>query len=93
MAVAPGGTDRDSVQDVSLAASVAAQDPGLVVETVSGVQGGLAMRSIAMCGYEEQRQRWLPRMATGELLGAFALTEVTPEVEERIAALVKQAVS
>lgn len=47
------------------------------IATVSGVQGGLAMRSIAMCGSEEQRQRWLPRMATGELLGAFALTEPT----------------
>ncbi|ALU39256.1 acyl-CoA dehydrogenase [Kocuria flava] len=47
------------------------------IATVTGVQGGLAMRSIAMCGTEEQRQRWLPRMATGELLGAFALTEPT----------------
>ncbi|MGK7222236.1 acyl-CoA dehydrogenase family protein [Kocuria flava] len=47
------------------------------IATVTGVQGGLAMRSIAMCGTEEQRRRWLPRMATGELLGAFALTEPT----------------
>jgi glutaryl-CoA dehydrogenase len=47
------------------------------VATVAGVQGGLAMRSIAMCGSEEQRRQWLPRMATGELLGAFALTEPT----------------
>ena len=47
------------------------------IATVSGVQGGLAMRSIAVCGSEEQRARWLPRMATGELLGAFALTEPT----------------
>ncbi len=47
------------------------------IATVSGVQGGLAMRSIAVCGSEEQRQRYLPRMATGELLGAFALTEPT----------------
>ena len=47
------------------------------IATVSGVQGGLAMRSIALCGSEEQRRRWLPRMATGELLGAFALTGPT----------------
>lgn len=45
--------------------------------TVSGVQGGLAMRSIAMCGSEEQKRRWLPEMAAGKLLGAFALTEPT----------------
>jgi glutaryl-CoA dehydrogenase len=40
-----------------------------------GVQAGLAMRSIAMFGSEEQKQRWLPSMATMERLGAFALTE------------------
>ncbi|MFI7483558.1 acyl-CoA dehydrogenase family protein [Kocuria sp. M1R5S2] len=47
------------------------------IATVAGVQGGLAMRSIALCGSEEQRRRYLPSMATGELLGAFALTEPT----------------
>jgi glutaryl-CoA dehydrogenase len=43
--------------------------------TFLGVQGGLAMRSIHMHGSEEQKQRWLPSMARGEKLGAFALTE------------------
>lgn len=43
--------------------------------TIHGVQCGLAMRSIAMLGSEEQKQRWLPAMARLELLGAFALTE------------------
>jgi len=40
-----------------------------------GVHSGLAMRSIALCGSEEQKMRWLPAMARMELLGAFALTE------------------
>jgi glutaryl-CoA dehydrogenase len=40
-----------------------------------GVQGGLAMRSIAELGSEEQKQRWLPGMARVEKIGAFALTE------------------
>jgi glutaryl-CoA dehydrogenase len=40
-----------------------------------GVQAGLAMRSIATLGSEEQKQRWLPAMAQMEALGAFALTE------------------
>jgi glutaryl-CoA dehydrogenase len=40
-----------------------------------GVHSGLAMRSIAMCGSAEQKQRWLPAMARMERLGAFALTE------------------
>jgi glutaryl-CoA dehydrogenase len=43
--------------------------------TFVGVQGGLAMKSIAMLGSEEQKQRWLPEMARLQKLGAFALTE------------------
>jgi glutaryl-CoA dehydrogenase len=43
--------------------------------TFLGVQAGLAMKSIAMLGSEEQKQRWLPEMARLEKLGAFALTE------------------
>jgi glutaryl-CoA dehydrogenase len=42
---------------------------------VLGVHAGLAMQSIAMCGSEEQKQRWLPDMAAMTKLGAFALTE------------------
>jgi glutaryl-CoA dehydrogenase len=42
---------------------------------VLGVHSGLAMRSIASCGSEEQKQRWLPAMARMDKLGAFALTE------------------
>jgi hypothetical protein len=40
-----------------------------------GVQVGLAMRSIALLGSEEQKQRWLQVMARLDKLGAFALTE------------------
>ncbi|HVD28578.1 MAG TPA: acyl-CoA dehydrogenase family protein [Mycobacteriales bacterium] len=43
--------------------------------TSLGVQAGLAMRSIAQLGSEEQKQRWLPGMAALDLIGAFALTE------------------
>jgi glutaryl-CoA dehydrogenase len=43
--------------------------------TLLGVQAGLAMRSIAAFGDEQQKLRWLPRMAKMEALGAFALTE------------------
>jgi glutaryl-CoA dehydrogenase len=43
--------------------------------TILGVQAGLAMRSIDMLGSEEQKQQWLPGMATMDKLGAFALTE------------------
>ncbi|MBI2290875.1 MAG: acyl-CoA dehydrogenase [Betaproteobacteria bacterium] len=39
------------------------------------VQGALAMTPIYAYGSEAQRQKYLPRMATGELLGCFGLTE------------------
>ena len=43
--------------------------------TFLGVQAGLAMRSIAMHGSEEQKRRWLPELASLSKIGAFALTE------------------
>ena len=39
------------------------------------VQGSLAMVAIHRWGSEEQKQEWLPRMATGEVIGCFGLTE------------------
>ena len=43
--------------------------------TFVSVQGSLAMTAIAKFGSEEQKQAWLPRMAAGEAIGCFALTE------------------
>ncbi|NRD25433.1 acyl-CoA dehydrogenase family protein [Frigoribacterium sp. VKM Ac-2836] len=45
------------------------------VATFVGVQNGLAMGSIGVGGSPEQRAEWLPRMASGDLVGAFGLTE------------------
>jgi glutaryl-CoA dehydrogenase len=45
------------------------------VGTFLGVQSGLAMKSIAMLGSEEQKELWLPAMAKLDAIGAFALTE------------------
>jgi glutaryl-CoA dehydrogenase len=39
------------------------------------VQGSLAMFPIYAFGSEEQKQRWLPKMAAGEVIGCFGLTE------------------
>jgi glutaryl-CoA dehydrogenase len=39
------------------------------------VQGSLAMFPIHAYGSEDQKQAWLPRMATGEIVGCFGLTE------------------
>ncbi|MBW7675132.1 acyl-CoA dehydrogenase family protein [Chryseobacterium chendengshani] len=48
------------------------------IATFFGVQSGLAMGSIYICGSEEQKQKWLPQMQKFEKIGAFGLTE--PEV-------------
>ena len=50
-----------------------AGDSGL--RSLVSVQGSLAMFAIWRHGSEEQKQEWLPRMARGEALGGFGLTE------------------
>jgi glutaryl-CoA dehydrogenase len=45
------------------------------LSTLVGMQNGLVMGSISVAGSDEQRAEWLPRFASGELLGAFGLTE------------------
>ncbi|WP_330185092.1 acyl-CoA dehydrogenase family protein [Nocardia sp. NBC_01503] len=45
------------------------------VRSMVSVQGSLAMTAIHKYGSEEQKQRWLPGMAAGQLLGCFGLTE------------------
>jgi len=45
------------------------------VRSLVSVQGSLAMFAIWQYGSEEQKQRWLPGMAAGELIGCFGLTE------------------
>lgn len=45
------------------------------IRSLVSVQGSLAMHAIHAYGSEEQRVEWLPRMATGEAIGCFGLTE------------------
>ncbi|MCP9198527.1 acyl-CoA dehydrogenase family protein [Gramella sp. GC03-9] len=45
------------------------------ISTFFGVHSGLAMGSIYLCGSEEQKQEWLPKMQKMEKIGAFGLTE------------------
>ena len=50
-----------------------AGDSGL--RTFVSVQGSLAMSAIHKFGSEEQKNEWLPRLARGEAIGCFGLTE------------------
>ena len=45
------------------------------IRSLVSVQGSLAMYAIHRFGSEEQKQRWLPPMARGEVIGCFGLTE------------------
>lgn len=48
-------------------------DSGL--RSFASVQGGLAMYPILKYGSEEQKKQWLPKLARGEVVGCFGLTE------------------
>lgn len=50
-----------------------AGDSGL--RSFVSVQGSLSMYSIWRFGSEQQKQQWLPRLASGEAIGCFGLTE------------------
>src|SRR6058998_2390239 len=45
------------------------------VRSFASVQGGLVMYPIFTFGSEDQKQQWLPKMASGKVIGCFGLTE------------------
>ncbi|KOG43489.1 acyl-CoA dehydrogenase family protein [Streptomyces resistomycificus] len=45
------------------------------IRSLVSVQGSLAMYAVHRFGSQEQKQNWLPRMAAGEVIGCFGLTE------------------
>ena len=56
-----------------VAMELARVDPS--VATFVGVQNGLVNGTISICGSKEQRDEWIPKIASGEVIGAFGLTE------------------
>ena len=70
-----GCAGRSAVEYGLAALELEAGDSGL--RTFVSVQGSLAMSAIAMFGSDPQKQRWLPGMAAGGLIGCFGLTEPT----------------
>ncbi|WP_423723781.1 acyl-CoA dehydrogenase family protein [Arthrobacter zhangbolii] len=70
-----GCPGRSAVEYGLAAMELEAGDSGL--RTFVSVQGSLAMTAIHKFGSEEQKNRYLPGMAAGELIGCFGLTEPT----------------
>ncbi|PXA80506.1 acyl-CoA dehydrogenase [Auritidibacter sp. NML120779] len=70
-----GCAGRSAVEYGLAMQEMEAGDSGL--RTVVSVQGSLAMSAIFKNGSEEQKEYWLPKMASGAALGFFGLTEPT----------------
>jgi glutaryl-CoA dehydrogenase len=70
------GFPETSLLGAGLAAMEMSRGDGSIA-TISGVQGGLALRSIMMLGSDEQKAEWAEPIARGTKLAAFALTEPT----------------
>jgi glutaryl-CoA dehydrogenase len=68
-----GGSSMSSVSYGLVAREIERVDSGY--RSMMSVQSSLVMLPIYRFGTEEQRQKYLPRLATGELIGCFGLTE------------------
>lgn len=68
-----GGAGLDHISYGLIMAELERGDSG--IRSVASVQTSLVMYPIFAFGSEEQKQRFLPRLATGELIGCFGLTE------------------
>lgn len=80
---ADGGPGLDTVTLALVTEEMAAADVGTSVSFA--VQNGLAVDPIVHAGTEEQRREWLPRLVSGEALGAYGLTE--PDAGSDVGAL------
>ena len=68
-----GFRGRSALLDGFIALELARVDPSIA--TFFGVHSGLSAGSIYLCGSEEQKARFVPSLASGESLAAYALTE------------------
>lgn len=68
-----GGAGLDQISYGLIMQEIERGDSG--VRSTSSVQSSLVMYPIWKYGNEEQRQKYLPKLATGEMMGCFGLTE------------------
>ncbi len=68
-----GGLGFDSASYARTLQEIAKHDASVAVTV--GAHSSIGMRGLLLFGTPEQKQRYFPRLATGELLAAFALTE------------------
>ncbi|TVT51812.1 acyl-CoA dehydrogenase [Amycolatopsis rhizosphaerae] len=68
-----GGLGLSMSEDVRLAFELGYTTPAF--RSMFGTNNGIAGQVLVRYGTEEQRTRWLPRLASGEVVASFALTE------------------
>ncbi|MFC6879872.1 MULTISPECIES: acyl-CoA dehydrogenase family protein [Actinomadura] len=68
-----GGLGLSLSEEVRLAFEIGYASPAF--RSMFGTSNGIAGQVLVHAGTERQRDRWLPRLASGEVIGAFALTE------------------
>ncbi|HVQ90835.1 MAG TPA: acyl-CoA dehydrogenase family protein [Mycobacteriales bacterium] len=68
-----GGLGLTMEQETRLVFELGYTTPAL--RSLFGTNNGIAGRTVLLGGTEQQRQAWLPRLASGEVVSAFALTE------------------
>jgi len=68
-----GGSPVDSISMAIIMEELSKASGSIAL--VAGVQSGLAVNPIVGYGTEEQKKKYLPRLASGEIIGAFGLTE------------------
>lgn len=68
-----GGLGLDPVEDVTLAFELGYTTPAF--RSLFGTNNGIAGQVLVNYGTDEQREHWLPRLASGEVVASFALTE------------------
>lgn len=68
-----GGLGLDLVQDVEVAMVLGYTS--LAFRSMFGTNNGIAGQVLVGFGTEEQQEQWLPRLASGEVVASFALTE------------------
>ncbi len=68
-----GGIGLDAIQDVQLAMELGYTTPSF--RSLFGTNNGIAGQVLVNYGTEQQKQEWLPKLASGDVIASFALTE------------------
>ncbi len=83
-----GGLGVDMATDVEIAFELGWTSPAF--RSVMGTNIGIGSQGIVIDGTPEQKKKWLPKLASGEIVGSFALTE--PDIGSDAASVKTRAV-